>query len=528
MIRPFGHSLCQLLSRPAGRIVGALLGLFVLSAPWWLFADSLAYYRVQGDDFAYIGASRTIKRTIEHLFVPHNAHIVPSWRLLTWGLVAWAGTIASLPKVLGVATICVVPMVMASVGLLVGRETQRPTVGLVAAAFAGLTSVLKSPATWYSAGQTLWAALGILLTLLAVQSWRRSGGWWKLALSVVAAFIAGGFWTIGHASGLAAAAYLLATGESRCRRAAIVPFTATVAAVGVYFGLGAGKIEVEVRMEGNDQDKAINPYRGFSHSVQSISETLVIGNLGIAAETSPLQAAVLTFSLAGLWLWTFRRGGAPSPLECAGLTIVSVGYMVSWTFRGYYPWTSLRGVVPWYDAIPHIGAVLFAAGWWSRVWNPKPDSQPLTWGGVIGILALVVALSCVHEPRITRLFIVELPKFTEGEIKVFPVVDLQRLRCLLYAEILQKRQREHFARLDRAELIARRNRIGLDQIHDAFGRVLTPGLPIKAYDAAEMLDLPRTDSLTDRIKIRELLGPSFAVTPEPPFPLADVMKGVRN
>jgi hypothetical protein len=516
------------MNRPVGRLAIVLLSILILAAPAWLFADSLSYYRVQGDDFAYIGSSRTLQRTFENLFVPHNAHIVPSWRLLTWGFVACSGTIANLPTVVGRATFAVLPMVMLAVGLLVGRETHRTFVGLVAMAFAGLTSVLKSPATWYSAGQTLWAALGILLTLLAVQSWRRSGGGWKLGIAALMAFVAGGFWTIGHVSGFAAAAYLLASGEARCRRAALVPFLASVAAVGIYFGLGANKIEVEVRMGGTDNDKAINPYRGFSHSLQSISETLVIGNLGVAAETSPLQAAVLTASLFGLWLWTFRRGGKPTPLECAGLVIVSMGYLVEWTFRGYYPWTSLRGVVPWYDAIPHLGAVLFAAGWWSRVWQNESRPQPLTWVGAIGIVVLVLGLLLVHEPRVTRLFIAELPKLTNEELEAFPVVELQRLRSVYYAEILQKRQREHFARLDRAEASARRNGIGIDLIHKAFGRVLTPGLPPKAYDAAELLNLPRTGKQADPNRARELLAPLFFVTPEPPFPLEEVRRSRRQ
>ena len=512
------------LKRPAGRAVVISLGLLVLAAPAWLFADSLRYYRVQGDDFAYVGASRTLARTVENLFIPHNAHIVPAWRLLTWAFVAAAGNLATLPSVLGLATFAVVPMMMLAIGLLVGRETRRATVGLVAMAFAGITSVLKSPSTWYSAGQTLWAGLGILLTLLALQSWRRSGGSWRLALAALFAVLAGGFWTIGHASGLAGAAYLLADGRKNARRAALVPLIASLVAVGVSFGLGARRIEVEVRFEGKDSDKAMNPLRGASHTLQSISETLVMGNLGVAAETSPLQAAVLTLALGGLWIWTFRHGGRPTPLEAAGAVIVIVGYMVSWTFRGYYTWVNLRGVVPWYDAIPHLGAVLFVAGWWSRVWDATAKPTPLSWGGAIGVATLTMALLAVHEPRATRLFLGELPAMTKAETLAFPVVELQRMRCIYYAEILQKRQREHFARLDRAEAIAKQRGIGLDLIHAAFGRVLTPGLPPKAYDAAEMLDLPRRGRATDRAAAREWLAPWFLVSPEPPFPLEEVMR----
>jgi len=517
------------LNRPAGRASVIVLGLLILAAPAWLFADSLRYYRVQGDDFAYIRDSRTFARAVDHLFIPHNAHIVPAWRIVTWGLAASAGTLANLPTVLGLATYFVIPMVMLAIGVLVGRETRRPSVGLVAMAFAGLTSVLRSPSTWFSAGQTLWTALGILLMLLALQSWRRSGGAWRLALSAVWAVVAGGFWTIGHVSGLAGAAYLLADGRPRARIAALVPLLATVAAVTLSFGLGANKIDVDVRLDGGPSDKRPNPFVGASHTLQSISETLVIGNLGVAAETSPLQAAVLTLTLAGLWLWTFREGGGPTPLECAGGVIVGIGYLVCWTFRGYYAWGNLRGLLTWYDAVPHLGAILFVVGWWSRVWDRQGSPKPLSRGGAIGVIVVTLGLLAVHEPRVTRLFMNDLPPMTDAEKNALrDVPALHRLRCVLYSEILQMRQREHLARLDRAEAIARQHGIGLDLIHRAFGKVLTPGLPIKKYDAAELLNLPRLGTETDPARARERLAPLFVVEPEPPFPLERVMRAGKD
>ena len=47
-----------------------------------------------------------------------------------------------------------------------------------------------------------------------------------------------------------------------------------------------------------------------------------------------------------------------------------VAYLVEWTVRGYMPFRYLRTInlgmiVPWYDTVPQIGAVLFAAGWFA-------------------------------------------------------------------------------------------------------------------------------------------------------------------
>ena len=69
-----------------------------------------------------------------------------------------------------------------------------------------------------------------------------------------------------------------------------------------------------------------------------------------------------------------RRPSWPSfafnPLECAGAAMVLGCYLLEWTFRGYLDYHNLRtlspyAIVPWYDVIPQIGAVLFAIGWWS-------------------------------------------------------------------------------------------------------------------------------------------------------------------
>ena len=88
-----------------------------MAAPWVLFfdpitfprrahipRDPIAIYRLYSDDFAYVAASRTFPRTLSNLFVPHNTHIVPAWRLLTWALSAIAGRLANLQLVLAAAS----------------------------------------------------------------------------------------------------------------------------------------------------------------------------------------------------------------------------------------------------------------------------------------------------------------------------------------------------------------------------------------------------------------------------------------
>src|SRR5208337_338033 len=156
--------------RPTGPFGLACLVLILVTSPWVLFFDPIgwpgqghiardpsAIYRLYSDDFAYAAASRTLPRTLANLFVPHNVHIVPAWRLVTWALVAWSGSLVKLPEVLAQAAYGILVAVILMTGRLVARETGRAGMGLAAMAAVGTTSVMASPACWYSSGQTLWA-----------------------------------------------------------------------------------------------------------------------------------------------------------------------------------------------------------------------------------------------------------------------------------------------------------------------------------------------------------------------------------
>ena len=83
------------MSRPLGRIGLFWLLAAITTAPAVLFFDPaplwpgqrhvprepMEIYILFSDDVAYVGSSRTWDRTVANLFVPHNTHIVPAWRL---------------------------------------------------------------------------------------------------------------------------------------------------------------------------------------------------------------------------------------------------------------------------------------------------------------------------------------------------------------------------------------------------------------------------------------------------------------
>jgi hypothetical protein len=508
--------------RPVGLLGTAVLVVLICLAPLWLFGDALRYYRLHSDDFPYLAGSRTFQRTLANLFTPHNTHIVPAWRLLTWVLVACAGRLAGLQVVLARASYLALVLAMLLTGRLVASETGRIPLALGAMVLVGTTSLVRAAATWYSAGQTLWAGIGVLAMLLFLQGWRRNGGTWRLVLASLSAWAAGSFWTIGHVAGPVGFVYLWTDGPSRSRRAAWVPLGATLLAASLALGLGARKIDATVSFHGRTTREALSLPRGVTHTLQAIPEDLVLGNLGLWPKTSVEQGDVLTAVLAIAWLWSCRRFGRPSPLECAGLALFTISYFVEWSFRGYLPFSSLRGVVPWYDTIPHLGFVLFAAGCWARVKaqpNTEPDSR-LRVASILGIVAFQVGLILVHQPRVDALLIEGVPGLTEAEKQLYLTPSLQRLRAIYLADEMAQQQRRHLARFDRAEAIAWRLGITREGVHRAFGRLPAPELPL-VYDGIDLLDLPPTAALTDPVWIRQALGASFTLEPEPKAPLRE-------
>ena len=213
------NSLAAWFLRRTGPLGVVCLVLILVTGPWLLFFDPIgwpgqahiardpsAFYWLHSDDFAYVAASRTPPRTLANLFAPHNAHIVPAWRVLTWALVAWSGSLVKLPAVLAQAAYGILVAVMLMTARLVARETGRAGLGLAAMADVGTTSVMATPAR--------------LLTAMA---------------------------------------------------------------------LGGGKIDSTVSFHGRTPGEAARPVEGLLHTAQAIPENLILGNLGLKAQTTPVQ-----------------------------------------------------------------------------------------------------------------------------------------------------------------------------------------------------------------------------------------------
>ena len=451
--------------RPLGRALSAALAALILIAPAWLFADALGRYRLYSDDFAYIAGSRSLSRTVASLFRPHNTHIVPTWRVLTFSAVASAGNLAALPAVLAKFTYAALVLSMLLIGRLVAKESGRASVGLAAMAATGMTSVVWSASTWYSAGQTLWAGIGVLAMLDVLQSWRIRGGAWRLLAAAAWAWVAGGFWTIGHAAGPVGALYLWADGRPIARKAAAVPILATALAVAVALGIGGRKIDGSVSFHGRSSREALDVRQGASHTLQAIPENLVFGNLGLTPITTEAQAAALCAAILAIWAHGLWKGRRPTPLEWSGAALSLSSYLVEWSFRGYFTFENLRGIVPWYDTIPHLGAVLFASCWWAarRDGRLPASVSPTSRASALAILALMVAQLLTHQTRVDQLTNrnIPTPRWNGPAGAQSPP---RRSQALQIADTLVLDQRRDLERLDRVQAVGRENGIGREAI----------------------------------------------------------------
>src|SRR5262249_18488732 len=119
----------------------------------------------------------------------------------------------------------------------------------------------------------------------------------------------------GHLAGPAAAVYLWLDGRRRCRWAAAVPLAATATAAALMLSMATRPMDSRISFHGRTIAEAFHPVQGAVITAQAIPENLILGTLGLEAQTAPIQGILLTLGL--LLLWASRRcrrnDAAPAP-----------------------------------------------------------------------------------------------------------------------------------------------------------------------------------------------------------------------
>lgn len=505
--------------RNARWVFSVLVGAGICAAPALLWGGAWKSYFLHLDDWVYLSGSRTGQALVANLFRPHNAHVVPFFRVETFLLSTLAGRLHNLPTVLGLANYATLILAMLGVGHLAAHETRRTAIGLGAMAAVGLSTVLGPAVLWYAASQALMAGVLVVLMLVALQEWRNRGGWAFLVVAGLAAIAAPLCWSAGYAAGPTALAYLWPGGKRGPRIVGVI-FLASSVLVGSASWTVLGPDGRKEAGEGLGPLIGRIP-AGAGHTAQAIPEILVLNNLGLDARTEEIQGRTLCALVLAAWYVSSLRSrraartSGPtragnlvpglSPLEAAGAMLVLVDFGMVYTARGGYTFENLRPL-GWYHAMPQLGAVLIAAGWWAggdlgpgpRPLNP-PTLRELGW--VLGIAAVLILL---QWPRAQRVLFdydgAAAPVGGEGSGASRPAgaVSLADLTARAAS------QRKVLARLDRLEEFARAKGIGRSGLRRVLGRVMVPGMPdvVPDLDAVGLLRIPETGRLDDADDIR--------------------------
>ena len=238
-----------------------------------------------------------------------------------------------------------------------------------------------------------------------------AGDRWPLFLGLLATMAAPLFWTVGYIAGVVGAAYLLADARRRFRRAAILPVAVSVATwLLVRWVLVRYSADAALWAKPRPMDEVLVA-PAITHAAQALCEFL-LKNLGLDASTTESQAIVLVPIVAGLWFWTRGRldpGGARTlprinPLEAAGAVMVFCSLAMIYSVRGTTAGFAAVRLYGWYDAIPDLGAVLFAFGWWSGPLE-SPPPRVLKCPGRADLLVTVLICGIIlvlQMPRVER------------------------------------------------------------------------------------------------------------------------------
>jgi hypothetical protein len=488
-------------------VPAVLLALAICAGPLWLWREPLQSYFLKLDDFVYLARSRTAGSLEQHLFVPHNGHVVPLFLVETHLLARLAGSLEVMPRVLSFASYATLLAAMAVAGHIVAWETGKAALGLAAMAATGFSTVLGPALLWYAAGQALAAGVLILVMLAGLQGYRARSSPSLLVAGILAAAAAPFFWTAGYTAGLVGLAYLWADGRRFCRLAAPLPVAGSLFTGLVVWCMAAPGPSASTGLS----DRFVEIVTGLpaigTHISQATCEALVINNLGLDAATAPAQSLVLLGILAGVWFWSRRRARSWSwvrwprlnPLEAAGVVLILANFALVFAARGpRMTYENLRAL-GWYQAIPDLGAVLFAAGWWGgAIASPPPRSiEAPRWQGLAGVVLFAALLLVMQAPRAARITF----QYDGAASEVIPGAAAgPRNRAQLVERA--RRQRSALAELDKVERMARSTGETHGKPVDSHRLVEIPGMPagIKDFDVADLLDVgePRTSGAREQ------------------------------
>jgi hypothetical protein len=391
----------------AALLLGGLIGLATLA----LYARSLLFPMLVGDDWPMLYQAWTWPRTVEGLWVPTNEHAMPLGRLVAFVMVRLVPADA-LPLAGVAAGVVSLLLALPLVYALVRRELGHPFYGLAAVTLFGVTSVYQSSVYWFACSFWVLGLDTTLLALLAAQRWRQTGRGLYLDLCALACLLAPGWYAGGVLAGPLCCLYLLPPQKAgaaggRFGRASAAPLLGTLLFLAVSLPRTAEAIMHLPHYGGETAVEAFHPDVGLVNAGRSVVDNLLVGALGFCVGDFPLPAwlsgvvLAAAAAAAGWWLWQ-----APDRrLIVLGLGMILCNYWLIFSARanwGYGGGLATNPSSGRYHLAPQLGLVLVVCGGLpgraGRWFRPAADGR-LTRGQFRALLLLIGICFVSQAPR---------------------------------------------------------------------------------------------------------------------------------
>jgi hypothetical protein len=418
----------------------AALGTAACAATLLLYLYPILCPLILYDDFQVLQASWTGPSTRANVWLPQNEHAMPLGRLSTRLLVLLAGRLTALPRLTALQG----PLALIAgswlVYAFVRREIGPSYYGLLAMAFFGVSAVYQNAVTWFAASFAVLALDTLLLALLAAQRWRQTGRPLYLALCVLGAALAPGWFAQGILAGPLCTLYLLpqeAAGRAAWRRRllALTPLLGTAAFLAVSLPHTAEHIQRHLREDGRS---AMGPrvlIIGANATARSVIDNLLPGVIGIPGYLYPVAVVVCAWAVLVPAAFRWWRRAPHRPFLALGLGLIFLSYLLVYSGRAHVSYEENMTGVVWsrYHLWPQLGLVLFVSGGLPlRPYSPLSGLSRRACR-TVGVLIVV-------------LFLMQLPRTPLGFISPDP----EQGQVLQAIEDMDARCREHHVAADTA------------------------------------------------------------------------------